>query len=176
MVRDEEIKKLENYARGLGLRVEYRTAKRGDPGASLISVNGISERIVMYLWPRKSKTQIVLDFVHELAHHMGFVYNGRVDNPALLDALIEEDDRKDGDKPITKAKRKLIYECEANDSKYREMIIREIGLHLPEAKFKIDLELDLWVYKHYYLTGNLPTTKEFTKKKSEVKEKYASKV
>lgn len=171
-IRDNEIKKLENYAKGLGLRVEYRNHRPGDPGAALISVDGISEKIVMYIWPRKPKSQIVLDFLHELAHHMGFVYKGRRDDPALLNALIEEGDRKPKDPPIEKAKRKLIYECEKSDATYRSMIAHEVGITIPEHKLKMDIELDIWVYRYYYLTGNLPTADKFRDKKKLIKRKY----
>lgn len=174
-IRDEEIKKLENYAKGLGLKVEYKQHHKGDPGAALISSNGVSERIEMYLWPRKSKTQIVLDFLHELAHHMGFVYRGRVDDPALLEALIEESERQPNDPRIPIAKRKLIYDCEKSDSQYRLMIAREVGIKISEEKIKYDIELDIWVYRHYWKHGDLPTRYQTRTKKRQLKEKYASK-
>jgi hypothetical protein len=171
-IRDDEIKRLDQYARGLGLGVEFRQHRPGNPGAALVSFDGKSEKIVMYLWPRKSKLQIVLDFIHELAHHVAWIHKNRKDDPKLVDALVEEDSRKENDPPIAKRKRHLIYKCEKHDASYRDIIAHEVGLQLPKHALDIDRDLDLWLYKWYYDTGTSPSRKQFQEKKQELKRKY----
>ncbi len=165
MIRDQEIKRLEQYAKGLGLKVEYKQHQPGNASAELLSYNGVSDTIVMYLWQNKSKTQIVLDFLHELAHHLSWIHRDRKDDPALLEALIAEDARKESDPPLPKAQRKLIYQCEKRDAEFRAIIAHEVGIKVSAAKQELDRLLDVWIYEYYYRTGKFPT-RELRRKKT----------
>lgn len=170
--KDEEIKKLERYAQGLGIKVSWLQHKKGLPGAEWHSDGS---QINIYIWPRKSKTQIILDFVHELAHHMSWVYSGRKTDFKTDQALELDENRKPGDPPIPKEQRKIIYLAEKNDAKYRKKIVKELGLSVSPALLKIDIKLDIWIYKKYYLTGDAPSYKDIKKKLRELKAKYVNK-
>lgn len=171
-IRDTEIDRLTKYCQALGLTVNYRRYKPGDPGAEVVAVEGVPTTVNIYIWPGKSKTHIVLDFIHELAHMVSYIYNGRRDSQDLLDALTEEDQRKPGQSPIAKWKRKLIYDCERKDAAYRYNIIKELDIKVPKHKFMADMELDLWIYKYFYITGDYPKREDVRNKKKELKEKY----
>ncbi len=171
-VRDAELERMHKYAESLGLKVIYRKCKGEDVGAVVTAIDGVPQTLTLYSWPGKSKTQQVLDFSHELAHMISFIYKGRRDSQQLLDALVEEGDRKPGDKPISKRKRKLIYECERKDSEYRANVIAEMNIKVPEYKWRADVDLDNWFYHYFYINGNYPTHKMILEKKKELRNKY----
>lgn len=175
-IRDEEIKRMEQYAKGLGLKVEFRQHRKGDASAELISFKGISEKIIMYLWDRKSKTQIVMDFIHELAHHLAWIHNDRKDHPRLIEALLAEDARGPDDPPISKDLRKLIYQCEKKDAEFRFVVAHEVGVKISDKKLQLDKDLDIWLYKWYYLHGDFPNRPRTRKKRKQLKKSYGSKV
>lgn len=177
-IRDEEIKRLEKYAQGLGTKIKYEKYKRGDPGAMwVINGDGTTE-LTCYVWPRQSKIKLILNIVHELGHHLAWVYSNRTENPKTFDAFHKEDLRKkDTDPKLPKKERKLIYLSEKEDAKYRDSVWHEVGIKIPKWKLDMDKELDIWGYKMYYLRGNHPNIKEIYAKKRELMgEKYGSQV
>lgn len=163
--KDEEIKRIVQYANGLGIRVEWKPHKRGDPGASWNMDGGIIE---VFTWPRKSKIRSILDLVHELAHHMAWVHSGRIKDVDLEQAWINENECA----PITKEQRKLIYLSETHDAQYRNRIVKELGLNVPEWRQKLDRALDIWWYRQYYLIGKYPSLKEMDVKQKELRAKF----
>lgn len=161
--KDDEIKRIIKYANGLGIRIEYKKHKHGDPGASW-DLKG--DLITIWEWPRKSKIRTILDLVHELAHHMAWVHSGRKLDKATTDAWDKE---AEDHTSLTKEERYLIYLSEANDAQYRGRIVKELGLKIPEWLQKVDRALDVWYYKEYYINGEYPTVKEIDDKKKELK-------
>lgn len=168
-IRDEEIKRLEKYAQGLGITILYKKYRKGDPGATMSTDGKILE---MYVWSSKSKTRLILDMIHELAHAMSHIYNNRQEDPKTNEALNSEDNRKRGDKPLSKKKRKLIYDAEVFDSQYRDAIWHEVNIKLPKWRLSLDKELDNWFYYHYYKHGEFPLIKDINQKNLELKRKY----
>lgn len=165
-IRDQEIQKLQSYAEGLGLQVQWRKHRRGDPGAAWITDGSV---LIMYTWPGKSKKRIVLDFLHELAHHMAWVYNNRQEDSATDEALDKESSRKPGDPPIDKTYRKLIYVAERDDAEYRNAIAHEVGIKLDKKVLELDKKLDIAIYLYYYRTGEMPTQSFIERKKNKLK-------
>jgi len=157
-VRDEELKRLEQYARGLGTSVTYKPHTPGSAGAEWI-LTANSPEIIMYTWSGQSKTRLILDLVHELAHHYAWIANNRQEHPDLISALVAEAERKPGDPPIPKAQRKLIFIAERDDARFRESIWHEVNIKIPQWKLHLDVDLDNYVYKCYYKEGDTPTTK-----------------
>lgn len=157
MIRDREIERLIQYAQGLGIQVTVIAHKRGDPGAEW---DTITQHITLYKWPRQTKRLMLLNLLHELAHHMAWIYTGRQNDPKTDLALATEAARDSKTGPIPKPMRKLIYVSELNDSKYREQIYHEVGLKMPLIHLHADIELDIWTYNQYYLTGDIPTLRE----------------
>ena len=160
-IRDEEIKRLIQYAKSLGLSVAWKDYKRGDPGATWLQADNKPVGIEVYVYKGQPKISIIMVLLHELAHHLEFIYNGRKDSPELVEALY----MADAEENLSKAQRKLIYETEKAACPYREMIANELSLKIPMYKLKADIDLDIWIYKHYYLTGKLPTQNEINLEK-----------
>lgn len=169
-LRDNELLRLEKYANGLGIKVNYRKPIPQSNVAAEWTVDG--SEITLYVSERDSKTKTILNFLHELAHHMDHVYNNRQRDPKIEKALMLESNRKPDDPPIKKSLRKLIFEDEVRATQYRFQIAHEIGLKIPEWKIKLDIELDIWVYEMYYLNGDIPSVRQSKLKKKELISKY----
>lgn len=162
MSRDQEIKRLELYAKGLGIRVHwtqmtpYKTYR-----AAMHTYYNADPILEMVISKNKSKTQIILDFLHEIAHHVSWIYNNRKDKPEVIEAL-------NAGAP-TREQRKIIYEMERDDATYRKTIYYEVGIKIKEQKLDLDIAMDTWMYKYYWLQGKLPTLKLLARKKKELK-------
>ena len=170
---DDELVRMQKYAEGLGIKVSRKLHKRGCPGAEW---HTDGSQITIYQWPRQAKATLLLNFLHELAHHAAYVYSGRKSHSLTDRALLEEDARKETDPPLAKSKRRLIYETEKNDSKWREIIHHELNLKLPIWKVRADVELDLWIYKRYYVTGNYPKQRDVDLKQEKLKKKWKARL
>lgn len=168
MIRDDELRRLELYAESMGLRVSWRKHKEGLPGALWVNEDtGIV--LVMYTWPGQSKTMLILNFIHELAHHLAYVYNNRSLSPSVDRAFSVEDEED-----LTENQRRIIYETERDDARFRMMIVKELDIKIPEWKIQLDIEVDTWFYYRFYKDGVYPTFKEMMEKKKELKGKYES--
>ena len=160
-IRDQEIARLQKYAESLGLRVSWRKHKRGDPGALWINHEDCQE-LVMYTWARQSKTMIILNLLHELSHHLAFVYNNRSLPKSVDRAFTTETE------DLTENQRRIIYETEKEDSKYRLIIAHELDLKIPKWRIELDIELDTWSYYCFWKEGKHPTIREYDDKKREL--------
>jgi hypothetical protein len=98
-----------------------------------------------------------LNFCHELAHHKSWIKCGRIGDLKTNQALILDDERKKGDPPLPKAKRKLIYETEKNDAVLWDEIIVEVGIKISKKRIQLEREMDVWMYEHYYKKGDYPS-------------------
>lgn len=160
---DLEIKRVIKYAEGLGIKVSFQDYKRGD-GAAEWHTDG--SQIIMYVWPRKSKTMILLDFIHELAHHHSYVNNRRRENQKINSILEKNDFER------TRYQRKLLYEMERDDSEFQEAIFDSLALKIPKYKMYVEKDLSNWIYYRYYQAGDWPTGKEVRAKRKELNKKY----
>lgn len=176
-VRDEELKRLEKYAYGLGVKkIKYAKPLGDSTGAEWsVSEDGTEVEITFYMHSGLSKRSLILYFVHELAHHLSWIYKGRYDSPELDAALQKEYSRKKTDPLLAKEERKLIYLMEKDDAEYREAIWREVDIKIPINYLYADIEVDVWYYKRYYLTGKFPTNKKIKKQQTKIREKYGVK-
>ena len=172
-IRDDELKRLEQYARGFGNKVSYRRHKKGDPGAAwILSSDGTAE-LILYTYPDQSKTMLILNFVHELGHSYSFIRRSRKEDPAIFEAFHREGLRlSETDPKLPKAERKLIYEAEKADAKYRYAIWHEVNIKIPKWKLDMDIALDIWGYKQYYLRGNHHNGLEMEQKTKELRKLY----
>jgi hypothetical protein len=164
-IRDQEITRIEKYAAGLGIKVTWvRHKKRGDNTGAEWTTDG--SEIYMYIWPGKTKTQIVLDFVHELAHHMAWLADGRkITNK--VEAAFGEMCNDTKHNPASKDARRIVYEIEKADAAYRDKVWDELGIQIPRWKMEVDRKLDIWFYKYYWRTGKDPIRKVCRKKRKE---------
>jgi len=174
-IRDEEIARLYKYAEGLGLRVIVKPYRRGDPGATY---DDEDQEIVLYQWSGQSKTRIIMNFLHELGHHMDWVHNLRrmPGNEVLIKAIDREWTRTRRTDPVVpKSHRKLIYEMECRGIAYMNVIAKELGIKIPEWKIRAEQEYDRWVYYRYYQSGNIPADKEAKAKFTAIYQKHQRK-
>ena len=163
MVRDKELKRLENYAKALGVKITKQKKKKEDPEAAWV-VDG--SEIIIFTSVKESKTQLILKIVHEMAHHKSWIANGRKQDLRTNQALIRDDERDSKiDPPLPKSQRKLISETEKNDMKYWDDIIKELNIRIKPSIINKAKKLDLWVYEYYYKKGEYPTSKEYKEKK-----------
>lgn len=165
-----ELTRLVKYAEGLGIKVLFLNKKKNDPSAEW-TMDG--SEIRLYKYKNDTLTNQILSAIHELGHHLSWVNRGRKDDINVHRAIDAMD--RAGDKPISKSKRKVIYEMEKFDSQYHEIIYNELGLKIPKYKMLAERDLSNWGYKVYYLTGKDPTQTEFKIKRKELRLKYKEK-
>jgi hypothetical protein len=157
-IRDNEIARIEKYAAGLGIKVQWKKYKKENGGAEAEWVEG-GTGIIMYTWARQSKTSQILALVHELAHHKSWIHANRKDNPAVIAALDTDACHKRGQPPIDKELRKRIWLMEYNDAKLQDAVFHELDLKIPRYKFLATRRVDLWFYRQFYITGKRPLVK-----------------
>ena len=172
-VRDEEIKRLEKYAYGLGItKITYAKPDGDSTGAVWTLNEDNTTELTFHVHTRLSKRSLILNFVHELAHHISWIYRNKQEQPEVIEALSLEDKRKRGEPPIPKNKRKFIYLTEKEDAEYREMIWKEVNIQIPIEYLHADIEADIWFYKQYYLTGHFPTYRQVKDQVRKSRDKY----
>jgi hypothetical protein len=171
-IRDQEIARIEKYAAGLGIKIEWKKYNRLDGAEAAWDTDG--SRITMYVWARQSKTAKILALVHELAHHMGWVYADRKEDLNVNAALEAEAAKKRNDPPIPKEQRYLIWQTEHNDAKYQDQIFHELNLKIPRWKFLATRRVDLWYYRQFYMTGKKPSVKVLKKMHRHFEKQYRS--
>lgn len=175
-IREEELKRIVLYAKGLGIEVKFlpktrdinEDAEWADHGNEYITIK-------IYVRKRDSKTMLILKLLHELGHHMDWIYNNKYDPPELIDALDEEDKRKRSDPPLEKAKRKLIYKTEVNGINYMDIIASELNLKVPMWRVRAEMDYDKTIYYIYYRKGKYPNLKESQKIRKRLIKKHRSK-
>ncbi len=166
--RDKELSRLEKYAAGLGIKITWKKYVRGQENAATWSIDGTE--ITVFLWSRRSKTGIILDLIHEFAHHMAWIANDKK-TPLAIERAIDADSAGEA----TKEHNRIIYEMEKSDARYQERIFKELQLTIPIWKFKSRKKLDMWVYKRIWQTGKMPKEKEIELKRKELDARYRRK-
>lgn len=164
-VRDEEVKRLLHYAKGLGLKVTFSNKKAPDASADW-STDG--SEITIYLRRNASKTAIILSFLHELGHHTDFIHKHNRKQDQILDKALEEADQEE----VPKGASWKIYQDEKRATEWWEVICKDANIKI--SKWKIDLakEFDVWVYEFAHYQGRFPTFKEQADKRRKLKSKY----
>lgn len=158
-IRDEELKRIVLYAKGLGIKIrirdfDFQDAALWGPDPAEIDVNLKKHR--------GNKTALILSILHELAHHIHF----RHTKEPIPDEVLEDQ------LSLSKKKRKKIYEYEAKGIAYMSLIATELDLKISAKKIEKAMEFDTFQYAHYYETGKWLTSKEKRQKHRELKEKY----
>lgn len=166
--RDKEIARMINYAKGLNIQVYFRQHKPGYAGAEWVVNEDSEQTIVIYVWKKQSKTLLILNFLHELAHAKAFIKNKRKLSEKVLNAF------SNSSSDISDIERKIIFKEESSDSKLRHEIAQELDLKIPKWKIDVDIALDKYIYYTWYKTNKFPTYKEINKKKKQLKEKYVT--
>lgn len=161
MIRDQELARLIKYAEGLGLKVRFKPYTRGGNRAEWVTDG---TEITVYVTSRCSKLEKILSLIHEIAHQKAFVDNDRTIEKKIDEALEKEDP--------SKIYRKRIYYMEYNDSLYWEQIYKDTNCQFGLDRLEMQRQYDIWVYEHYYETGEWPSWAESVEKKKEFRRKF----
>ena len=156
-----DIDKLLEFAKGLEVDVVF---KDKSPEKTIALYYNKPPKIVIFKNKVKTKPELILALLHELGHHLDFM-NTKKD---LHDAFAMEDMRTRHDPPLPKKIRKYIYDEEVSGIKLMLGIANKLKLDIEKWKVIREMRLDIWVYKHYYKTGNFPTIKESSEKNKQL--------
>lgn len=162
----KEYQRLVKYAQGLGIKVEFIVDNKADCSAAWLSDGST---IIIYNKETKGPLRLCLELLHELSHHMTYVYSGRKGDLKTDNILSKEAEGK----KLTKKQRKVIYDMEVYDSAFQKIIHKEIGSAIPIKRLELEIEHDLWIYEVFYKTDKWPTEKERKLKFTELRGKYA---
>lgn len=166
MIRDQEIERLVNYIKGIGLKVTF-SSKKSDCAAEWYLDNS---GIVVYKAKNTSKIDTVLSLIHEIGHSMHNLWekNRQVDDK--LDSALDHIDRAEESETDTKKnQRKIILNNEIYGTRYWHQIYKETNMKFPIWKLEAAMKFDVWQYEVFYETGKDPTRDEKRKKIKEVR-------
>jgi prolyl oligopeptidase PreP (S9A serine peptidase family) len=161
MIRDLELNRLVQYAKGIGLIVKFKPRPRGGDAAEW---DEDGPTITIFTNPWTTKVEKILSLIHEISHMRSYIENERQLDPKIEEALLSEEDKK--------SYRKRIYDMEKSDSAHWESIYKDTNCQFNINKLYIQREVDLYQYSVYYETGKFPTGKENKKKRRELKNRY----
>jgi len=172
MLRDDEIQRLVNYIKGLGLKVTF-SSKQSDCSAFWYLDNS---EIVICKNKNKSKIETVLSLIHETGHALHNIYEkNRKTDPKFEEALDHVDEAQELELDTQKKQRKIILNNEKAGTHYWDAIYRETNMKFPMWKLEAAKEIDVWMYEVFYETGKYPKTKERIAKVKEVNRKHRRK-
>lgn len=168
-IRDRELHRLKLYLNSLGIKVYFLNKKSKYTDAEWYTDG---TRINVYNLNTRSKTQLILDLIHEGSHALHWISLGRKVDENIITALNAEDNRKNGQPSIDKDLRKLIYEDEQVATHYWDTIIKQVDIKISKDKIEYRKRLDLFQYRHYYETGSFPNKQERKDFKIQLKESH----
>lgn len=161
-IREQEIKRLIWYAKGMGVTVKIKPYVPRTGAAATWSLDGLS--IEIFVKKGWSKIYILMSIIHELGHHKDFIQKGRRFSFLSDKAL--------GESKPNKAMRKVILDSELAGARYWADIYRDTGCKFGMKHVLKHKEKDMWVYRHFYETGDFPSQKLTRKKDKELRKKY----
>jgi len=164
-VRDEELKRLVLYARSLSSNVIFNYLKSNETLVEGAAWDSSTQEITINISLNQSKITTIIYLIHELGHHLSYIYDYNKINPKNLDTALV---RFEQGLPLYKRHRKLILEDELRAMKYWKIIYTDTGLKFPKYRMYLERELDNWAYNYLYQVGRLPLKKEFYVKRKEL--------
>lgn len=169
MIRDKEIERLINYAKGLGLKVTL-SSKKDDSAAEWTLDN---TEIRVFTRNNDTKVDIVLSLIHELGHALHNIHEkDRKIDPKVDEAVDHQIESKKFKKDVPKKQRKVILEHEIAGAAYWEVIYKDTNMKFPMWRLYAQRDFDIWQYEVYHETGELPIKKDRMEKFKQLKEKY----
>lgn len=167
-----DVRRLLAYAKGLGLTVKFK------PYNPITKVGGEysdeTKEIVVYRSKKDSSHDITLVLLHELGHHLDFIYKGKRDSKRLEAALKKSEGESEG--ILARSYRKSILECEIAGTGYMPQITKELDLRIPMWKVVAEMKLDQWIARRFYQSGHYPTVAEIKSKRNELRNKLKERV
>lgn len=172
MIRDQEIQRLVNYIKGLGLKISFSNKKSDCSAMWYIDNSGI----VIYKATNTTKIDTVLSLIHEAAHALHNIYekNRQLDSK-FEKALTHVDDAEENGLDTEKKQRGILLDNEIAGTAYWHNIYKETNMKFPIWKLESAMEYDVWQYQYFYENARYPNKKVKLKKRKEIREKHRSK-
>lgn len=164
-IRDDEIKRLINYAKGLNVDVKFMDYVPYSLDAGFATIDG--SEITVAVSKRDSKLDIVLTLIHEIGHALEVIHSHQRRPDVELDTAIGDDEE-------SKRSRRVIYDFEKASTKWWDIIYKETDMKFPITRLLIAKEYDLWQYRVWLKTGKFPVKKEKIKKRKQLRRKHAT--
>lgn len=170
-VRDEELKRLIHYAKAMSVRVTIYQKPNKDASAQW-SLDGT--QIEVYAGKGQTKTETLLDLIHELGHHVWFIHEkDRLPDLKFDEAITRENMYEtDPNNPTPKHLRKKIWDVELAGTAWWDVIYKDTNMKFPLWKLEAAKEFDMWMYEEYYETGVFPKGMRKRKKGIEIRRKH----
>lgn len=169
MIRDQEINRLINYIKGIGLKVSFTSKEKGVSAFWYID----NSEIVICRNNNKTKISTVLSLIHELGHAMHNIHEkSREIDTKVEKALNHVSEAEEQEFDTKKRQRKIILDDEIAGTQYWHSIYKETNMKFPVQKLEAQMEFDIWQYEVYYEKGKDPTVKEKKAKMKELRKKY----
>jgi hypothetical protein len=165
-VRDEEIKRLVSYAKGFGTKVAFLNRPLSVNGVASWSSDG--SEIEVAKAAHRSKTQIILSLIHEIAHG---AYFAREQN-RQIDSGFESALENEGAGTATDKDRLKIYEFEKASTEHWDQIVADCNIGIPKWKVELAKVIDVWSYEFNCDTGAFPTKRQYQAKKLELIKRF----
>lgn len=168
---DNDLKRLLKYAESLGIKVSLKQMIKG---AGQAEWDMHDRSITIYTSNSMSKTKIILSLLHELGHHLDWIYNDKQDTEEAHNAyrMLNEGHMFGDRSDVPKRYRDIIYREEKAGVHYMSIIHKELDLKIPKWKVKLQQHLDLYDYEVFMNTGSFPTYQEYKIYKQKIKPKY----
>ena len=171
-IRDREIQRLISYAVGLGLVVTYDDSENSVAAASW-AIDG--SEITIYTDPKQSKTDTILALIHEISHHLHWIWEKKRKPDFKFDEAITREmllENNETTVPTPKHLRKKILDIERAGIAYWDSVYKDVGLKIPFWKVQMYKEFDIWQYEVYYKKGTFPARKVRLEKIKALTAKY----
>ena len=169
MIRDQEIERLVNYIKGLGLKVVF-SSKKSDYSALWYLDNS---QITICKSKNVSKIETILSLLHELGHAVHNIHEkDRKVDEKFEDALYRLEEAEVLEIDSEKRHRKTLLKNEIGGSRYWHSIYKETNMKFPIWKLDAAMEFDLWIYEEFFETGEYPNAKDKILKNKEIQRKH----
>lgn len=152
MIRDDEIKRLRNYAKGLGCKVIIKTVKKIKQDYAICDYG--NHVITIFKCKKVTKTDLVLSLIHEISHYKAFISKNR--KPSKTEDKIVE--RYLNSKVCPPYINYYIYCFELKEQRYWDQIIKDCNIKISKKRIELQKEIDLISYETMFLFGE-----EYTK-------------
>lgn len=149
MIRDREIDRLLKYCEALGIKVIFVSNL---DGSAEWTIDGSEIRI--HKTRNKGKTELILTLIHELGHHLWFVYKKQRQPDIKFEEAITAQENRGQNTP--KKLRKKILDIEREGIRYWDIVIKDVDIKIPSWKIEVSKEFDIWQYEVYYETAKFP--------------------
>lgn len=169
MVRDQEIQRLVNYAKGLGLKVTFSSKKSDNDAEWYIDNSGL----IIYKNKNTPKIDIVLSLIHEIGHSKHSIWEkDRGIDSKFDEALTHFSESEEKGIDPKKRQRKVLLDYEIAGTNYWHEIYTDTNMKFPIWRLEAQMEFDIWQFEYFYENGVYPSKKIKKVKLKEINEKH----